>query len=116
VVLGNSPWHLVRLHITEIVAAINAATPGSYVEVEIPLRPKPPFVRSQGDPSKPNPLDEIARRLSTSVLIEPGGADGAGGVAEGRSEGSVVQAQFGEGLAGDEFIVVDDVVAGNGSG
>jgi hypothetical protein len=40
VALGNSPWHLVRLHITEIVAAINAAInaapPGSYVEVEIP--------------------------------------------------------------------------------
>jgi hypothetical protein len=46
VVLGNSPWHLVRLHITEIVAAINAAVPGSYVEVEIPLPPKPPFARS----------------------------------------------------------------------
>ena len=46
VILGNSPWHLVRLHITDIVAAINAATPGSYAEVEIPLPPKPPFVRS----------------------------------------------------------------------
>jgi hypothetical protein len=46
VVLGSSPWHLVRLHIAEIVAAINAAPPGSYVEVEIPLPPKPPFVRS----------------------------------------------------------------------
>jgi hypothetical protein len=46
VVLGNSPWHLVRLHTTAIVAAINAATPGSYAEVEIPLPPKPPFVRS----------------------------------------------------------------------
>jgi hypothetical protein len=46
VVLGNSPWHLVRLHLTEIVAAINVANPGSYVEVEIPLPPKPPFVRS----------------------------------------------------------------------
>jgi hypothetical protein len=46
VVLGNSPWHLVRQHIAEIVGAINAATPGSYVEVEIPLPPKPPFVRS----------------------------------------------------------------------
>jgi hypothetical protein len=51
VVLGNSPWHLVRLRITEIVAAINTATPGSYVEVEISLPPKPPFVRSGGDPS-----------------------------------------------------------------
>ena len=44
VVLGNSPWHLVRMHIPEIVAAINAAIPGIYVEVEIPLPPKPPFV------------------------------------------------------------------------
>ena len=46
VVLGNSPWHLVRLHIPEIIAAINAALPGSYAEVEIPLPPKLPFVRS----------------------------------------------------------------------
>jgi hypothetical protein len=46
VVLGNSPWHLVRLHIIEMVVAIDAAPPGSYVEVEIPLPPKPPFVRS----------------------------------------------------------------------
>lgn len=46
VVLGNSPWHLVRLHIPAIVAAVNAATPGSFAEVEIPLPPKPPFVRS----------------------------------------------------------------------
>ncbi len=45
VVLGNSPWPIVRLHIDEIVAAVNAATPGSFVEVEIPLPPKKPFVR-----------------------------------------------------------------------
>ena len=44
VVLGNSPWPLVRLHIPEIVAAVNAATPGSYVEVDIPLPPKKPFL------------------------------------------------------------------------
>jgi uncharacterized protein DUF5615 len=37
VVLGNSPWWLVRQHLDEIVAAVNAATPGSYVEVEIPF-------------------------------------------------------------------------------
>src|SRR5882762_3546598 len=30
VVLGNSPWPLVRLHIPEIVAALNTAMPGSY--------------------------------------------------------------------------------------
>jgi hypothetical protein len=29
VVLGNSPWWLVRQHLDEIVAAVNAATPGS---------------------------------------------------------------------------------------
>ncbi len=46
VVLGNSPWHLVRLHIPAIVAALNAALPGSYAEMEIPLPPKPQFVRS----------------------------------------------------------------------
>lgn len=46
VVLGNSPWRLVRLHVPAIVAAVNAATPGSFAEVEIPLPPKPPFVRS----------------------------------------------------------------------
>ncbi len=46
VVLGNSPWHLVRLHIAQIIAAVNASNPGSYAEVEIPLPPKPPFLRS----------------------------------------------------------------------
>jgi hypothetical protein len=46
VVLGNSPWPLVRLHILEIVAAVNAATPGSYIEVNIPLPPRKPFTRS----------------------------------------------------------------------
>jgi len=38
VVLGNSPWWLVRQHLDEIVAAVNVATPGSYAEVEIPFR------------------------------------------------------------------------------
>ena len=37
VVLGNSPWELVRLHLDEIAAAVNAATPGSYAKVEIPF-------------------------------------------------------------------------------
>lgn len=46
VVLGNSPWPLVRQHITEIVDAVNTTVPGSYVEVDIPLPPKVPFVRS----------------------------------------------------------------------
>jgi hypothetical protein len=37
VVLGNSQWPLVRLHLDRIAAAVNACTPGSYTEVEIPL-------------------------------------------------------------------------------
>src|SRR5580704_17656416 len=38
VVLGNSPWWLVQQHLDEIVAAVNAAMPGSFVEVEIPFQ------------------------------------------------------------------------------
>jgi hypothetical protein len=38
VILGNSQWPLVRLHLDKIAAAVNACTPGSYVEVEIPFR------------------------------------------------------------------------------
>ena len=37
VVLGQSPWWLVRQHLDAIVAAVNAATPGSFAEVEIPF-------------------------------------------------------------------------------
>ena len=36
VVLGNSTWPVVRLHVERVVAAVNAATPGSYTEVDIP--------------------------------------------------------------------------------
>jgi hypothetical protein len=38
VVLGNSQWPIVRLHLDAIVASVNAATPGGYTEVEIPFR------------------------------------------------------------------------------
>jgi hypothetical protein len=38
VVLGNSPWQLVRLHLETITAAVNAATPGSFIEVDIPFQ------------------------------------------------------------------------------
>jgi hypothetical protein len=38
VVLGNSPWWLVRQHLDEIAATVNAATPGSFAEVEIPFK------------------------------------------------------------------------------
>ncbi len=37
VVLGKSPWRLVRVHLDRIAAAVNAATPGSYAEVDIPF-------------------------------------------------------------------------------
>ena len=36
VVLGYQQWPNVRLHLDRIAAAISAATPGSYTEVEIP--------------------------------------------------------------------------------
>ena len=37
VVLGRSPWWLVRRRLDEMVAAVNSAAPGSYVEVDIPF-------------------------------------------------------------------------------
>jgi hypothetical protein len=36
VVLSTPQWPRVRLHLEKIAAAVNAAAPGSYVEVEIP--------------------------------------------------------------------------------
>jgi hypothetical protein len=36
VVLSTPQWPLVRLHVARIAGAVNAATPGSYVEVQIP--------------------------------------------------------------------------------
>jgi hypothetical protein len=38
VILGNSQWPLVRLHLDRIAAAVNAAVPGSYTVVDIPFR------------------------------------------------------------------------------
>jgi hypothetical protein len=38
VVLGTPQWPLVQLHMERIAAAVNAATPGSYAEVDIPFR------------------------------------------------------------------------------
>jgi hypothetical protein len=37
VVLGNSQWRIVQRHIRKIAATVNAATPGSYSEVDIPF-------------------------------------------------------------------------------
>jgi len=37
VVLGNSTWRVVRLHLDRIALAVSQATPGSYAEVDIPF-------------------------------------------------------------------------------
>ena len=37
VVLGNGRWRLIRARLTEIAAAVDAAAPGSFAEVEIPV-------------------------------------------------------------------------------
>ena len=37
VVLSTPQWPLVRLHMDRIAAAVDAAMPGSYAEVEIPF-------------------------------------------------------------------------------
>jgi hypothetical protein len=37
VVLGNSQWRIVQRYVRKIAASVNAATPGSYAEVEIPF-------------------------------------------------------------------------------
>jgi len=36
VVLGKGRWTIIKSHVAEVVAAVNAATPSSYSEVEIP--------------------------------------------------------------------------------
>lgn len=36
VVLGTPQWPVLRLHVERVVAAVNATTPASYVEVDIP--------------------------------------------------------------------------------
>jgi len=37
VVLGQGRWTLIRPHVAQVVAAVNAAVPGSFTEVDIPL-------------------------------------------------------------------------------
>ncbi|MGB9031014.1 MAG: hypothetical protein WCC27_12910 [Acidobacteriaceae bacterium] len=37
VLTGTTKWSHVRLHLERVVAVVNAATPGSYTEVEIPF-------------------------------------------------------------------------------
>jgi len=36
VALGKGRWSLIKPHVAKILAAVNAATPGSFTEVEIP--------------------------------------------------------------------------------
>jgi hypothetical protein len=49
VVLGNSPWWLVRQHLNRIASAVNEATPGSYDEAQ------PASVAGvEGETRKPN--------------------------------------------------------------
>ena len=38
VVLANSQWPMVKLVAATIVAAVNGAEPGSYVEVDVPFK------------------------------------------------------------------------------
>lgn len=46
IVIGHAQWPTLKEHVEKVVQAVNLATPGSYVEVEIPLPPKKPFTRS----------------------------------------------------------------------
>ena len=38
VVLGKGRWTLIEPHVAQVVEAVNASGPGSYTEVDIPLR------------------------------------------------------------------------------
>ncbi len=38
VVIGNQQWPTLRRYVQRVVDAVNAATPGSFAEVEIPFR------------------------------------------------------------------------------
>jgi hypothetical protein len=38
VVLGNSQWRIVQRYVRRIAAAVNAAAPGSFAEVDIPYK------------------------------------------------------------------------------
>jgi hypothetical protein len=37
VILGKGRWRLIRRRLPEIVAAVNAVTPGTFIEVDIPV-------------------------------------------------------------------------------
>lgn len=46
VLLTNPTWRDVVPYVDRVITGINAATPGSFTEVEIPLLPKKPFTRT----------------------------------------------------------------------
>ena len=37
VVLGHQQWPVLRRYVERVVAAVNAATPGSFIEVDVPF-------------------------------------------------------------------------------
>ena len=38
VVIGNAPWRVLRLYVERVVAAVDAAAAGSYIEMNIPFK------------------------------------------------------------------------------
>jgi hypothetical protein len=38
VVIGNAQWRVLRHYVERVVSAVNGATPGSYVEVDVPFK------------------------------------------------------------------------------
>jgi predicted nuclease of predicted toxin-antitoxin system len=48
VVLGQGNWPLIEPHTQRVAVAVNAATPGSFAEVDIPLGPLIPLVEQTG--------------------------------------------------------------------
>lgn len=52
VLTGTTKWSRVRLYLDLVSAAVNAATPGSYAEVEIPFVDANPDAEGNGDLAK----------------------------------------------------------------
>jgi hypothetical protein len=38
IVIRNAQWRVLRKYAERVVSAVNAATPGGYVEIEVPFR------------------------------------------------------------------------------
>ena len=54
VVIGNQQWPTLRRYVQRVVDAVNAATPGSFAEVEIPFRCAPRVSLRRGAPIENN--------------------------------------------------------------